>query len=131
MTVGLRRSLWNIIEPWIFEAHYGDEYERRTQWVWNFHAVPVTWTTNQIPTEPYRAEAISQLSRWFLTDAAADDIYDFVEALPRMVIYGLHAATLDELKPRSKETFSYGKRLIEGFVAHANQMLEREGSPYR
>ena len=131
MPAELRVSLWNVIEPWLWEGHYAGSYEKRARWIYNFHAI--RWPTNEIPHESMTHDATDRLNYWFMSEASCDDIYDFIEGIPEMVYYEFHVVDhdLDELRRRSESIYRDAMRLIETFVHDANKMLEREGSPYR
>lgn len=127
----LRLSLWNVIEPWLWEGHYSGSYEKRARWVYNFHAI--RWPTNEIPSKTLKYEATNRLHYWFMSDASCDEIYDFIEGIPEMVYDEFHVVDHDlmELKQRSDSIYRDAMRIIDTFVRDANNMLEREGSPYR
>lgn len=128
MPRGLRTSLWNVIQPWIFESSQVDEYRLRAQWIWNFHAIK--WRADEIPTHSYRYRATEQLGEWFFA-AEWHAIYDFVEALPTMVLAGVGANNLNQLRRHSTSLYDYASRTISKYIRDLNSMLAREGAPYR
>ncbi len=130
MPGALRVSLWNIIEPWIWEQHYGDEYVRRARWVYNFPAIQ--WPTDEVPLVN-TSVATQRLKQWLTTTAIWHQVYDFVEALPEMIAYGMRSRLddLNELKARSINMYDHVVRLIDNYSADLNAMLEREGAPYQ
>jgi len=127
MPGALRVSLWNIIEPWIWEQHYGDEYVRRARWVYNFPAIQ--WPTDEVPLVN-TSVATQRLKQWLTTTAIWHQVYDFVEALPEMIAYGMRSRLddLNELKARSINMYDHVVRLIDNYSADLNAMLEREGA---
>ena len=124
----LRISLWNIIQPWIWGGRR-EEYERRAWWVYNFPAIH--WPTDEIPIHSYASVATKRLKEWFFR-ADWHAIYDFVEALPEMIAFGIDMSVFDVMRNfRVLENSERCKRLIENYSAHLDAMLAREGAPYR
>ena len=83
----------DIIEPWIWKSRDSGGYYRRARWVYNFHAI--RWETDRIPHENRSEEATALLNRWFVTDASPDDVYDFVEALPEIILADMNVVDGD------------------------------------
>jgi AbiJ N-terminal domain 4 len=130
MPEGLRVSLWNIIQPWIWSVPY-PEYKGRAHWVYNFHAI--RWPTDEIPHYDYSFEATQRLKAWFVSEAPWHAVYDFVEQLPEMVAAGQSKTvrTLPELRRTDIRALDNAMELIGAYSANLNAMLEREGAPYR
>jgi len=131
MPLELRVSLWNIIQPWIWNTRYGDEYRRRAIWVYNFHAI--RWPAHEVPHEQFSSIATDRLHTWFMRQSSTDDIYDFVEALPQMIFAGMGVDPGDfkTLAKRQREQAAYVSETIQIYVNGINAMLERDGAPYR
>jgi AbiJ N-terminal domain 4 len=85
MPESLRVALWNTFAPWFLDhAQFGSELDRRFHWIYSFHA------TNWPVDEAYSATHVKKrLKDWFMTHTW-DSIYDFIEAVPNMVWYGLY-----------------------------------------
>lgn len=128
----LRISLWNVIEPWIWNTYGYDtsHYDRKVQWVYNFHTM--RWPTHETPSYGGSHNATKRLHDWFLT-RPADDIYDFIEALPQIVFAGYNVQPWDyaTLNGRDTSQTRHVMDIISQYQRNANAMLEREGSPYR
>jgi hypothetical protein len=127
----LRTSLWNIIEPWLWKTTYTTEYERRAQWIYNFHAI--RWPTDEIPQDFEQHKATDRIKRWLLVEAKWHDVYDFVEAIPEMIAYGVHGRVDDhaEMRRRSSQVYDHFAYAVERYANDLDSMLEREGAPFR
>src|SRR5690349_18300853 len=121
----LRASLWNVIEPVLWNVRTTEEFERRAQWVFSFHGL--RWPTHQIPGLHHTHNTTKALHKWFMEEAPADDVYDFADGIPRMVIHGVEPGldSLEDLIPGST-LHAYARGVIRPYAASLNQMLERE-----
>lgn len=132
MPRGLRVSLWNVIDPWIFSSHgyANSHYDRKVRWVYNHRRI--RWATSECPPMVSSYVATNHLHDWFMK-ASADDIYDFIEELPAVVFAGFHVDpwNFTELEARDLRQAQQVREIIRKYQKDANQMLEREGSPYR
>ena len=129
MPESLRTALWNTIAPWyLAHATYSNEVERRLVWMFRFPATnwPVDETSNV-------NAASNRLKKWFFsrTESTWHEIYDFVEAIPHMVWYGLYTTNPEVLRRDNPQGFAYGVRLIDTYVSDLNRALTQQGAPYQ
>jgi hypothetical protein len=104
---------------------FGGEIKRRFHWIYSFHAT--NWPADEAYSDTHVRK---RLKEWFLRHTW-DNIYDFVEAIPNMVWYGVGDPDPNEFKRDNPIGYEYVVRVITTYKNTLNQMLERHGAPSR
>lgn len=105
---------------------HGQEQQRRFHWIYSFHAT--NWPVDEAD---YEDTVVERLKQWFMTQASWDNIYDFIEAVPNMVWYGLYSPDPEQFKRDNRNSYEYAVRLITTYSETLNQILSQHGAPYQ